>query len=37
MPGQVLEKHNPVGSYVKYFTLPEYMTGMRPIWNVCNG
>lgn len=28
-PGQVPEKFNPVSSYVKYFTLPEYMAGMR--------
>ena len=28
-PGEVPEKFNPVGSYVKYFTLPERFTGMR--------
>lgn len=29
MPGQVPERYNPVGSYVKYFVLPEYMAGKR--------
>lgn len=28
-PGEVPEKFNPVSSYVKYFTLPERMAGMR--------
>ena len=28
-PGEVPAKFNPVGSYVKYFTLPEHMVGMR--------
>jgi len=28
-PGQVPEKYNPVGSYVKYFTLPESFRGKR--------
>ena len=28
-PGRTPENYNPVGSYVRYFTLPDYMTGMR--------
>ena len=28
-PGEVPEKFNPVGSYVKYFTLPEHFAGKR--------
>ncbi|MCD7708842.1 MAG: DUF4981 domain-containing protein, partial [Clostridiales bacterium] len=28
-PGEIPEKFNPVASYVKYFTLPERMAGMR--------
>ena len=28
-PGQIPEHFNPVGSYVKYFTLPERMKGQR--------
>ena len=28
LPGQIPERFNPVGSYVKYFTVPEHMQGM---------
>ena len=28
-PGEVPERFNPVGSYVRYFTLPERLAGKR--------